>query len=88
MASYVVRIWDVAAIVKERETRHRTRPAAFNALRLAVYDVLAAFGKLDTAAAWKALQLVQALDDLMAPGEQRAIEVSNTGKSVSIVRCG
>lgn len=88
MASYVVRIWDIDAIVKERETRHRTRPAAFGAFRLAVYDVLVAFGKLDTDAAWKAIKLAQDQDDLMAPGEQRGFQVSNTGKSVSIVRCG
>ena len=86
MASYVVRIWDLDSITKERETTHRTSPAAFNAFELAVYDVLAAFGKLDTQAAYFAMEAARKAQDIMQVGEDRGVTVSNTGKSVKILR--
>lgn len=86
MAEYVIRIWDESAIVKEREVVRRTRPSAFYALRKAVYDVLEAFGKLDTEAAHYAMALATSLEDLMQVGEQRGLLVSNTGKRVNITR--
>lgn len=86
MAEYIVRVWDIASITKQREVVRKTRPAAFYAYRKAVYDVLAAFGKLDTEAAHHAMAVATAHDDLLQVGEERGLEVSNTGQSVKIIR--
>lgn len=86
MAKYVIRIWDEASLTKEREEIRRTRPSAFTCYQQAVYDVLAAFGKLDTEAAYHAIAASEAAADLMQIGYQRGMLVSNTGKRVNISR--
>lgn len=86
MAEYIVRVWDTEHIIKKRELTRRTRPSAFLAYERAIYDTLAAFGKLDTVAAHAAMTLAVAQNDIMQPGEARQIAVSNTGHTVSVQR--
>lgn len=86
MATYVVRIWDEASITKEREVIRKRRDSAMLYVQRAVYDVLKAFGKLDTPAAHTARAQAYAMDDLIEVGAQRSMLVSNTGKRVTLSR--
>lgn len=88
MAEYRIRIWDEATIVKDRESWRRSRPGAMRALRKAVYDVLAAFRKLDTEAAHIAMSKVDEMNDTMPVGTQKSLMVGDTGKRCTIERVG
>jgi len=86
MAHYVIRVWDIATITKQREVDRSTLPSACRAFKIAVYDTLKAFAKLDTQAGHDAMAEAEKLCDILPIGESRNIEVSNTGQSVTIER--
>lgn len=86
MARYCIRTWHDDTIVKWDEMYRATRPSAFRAYRLACYDVLKAFAKLDTPAAYTVMAECFKHDDILPIGESRSILVSNTGYRVTITR--
>lgn len=86
MPTYIIRTWEVGTVTNTCATTRKQRPAAVNEMWRQTYATLAAFGKLDTVAAWEVKREVDACDDLLPEGEQRSVNISNTGYSVTISR--
>lgn len=86
MAIYRVTRWHTPSLTKISEHYRSTRPGAFHAARSVAYQCLMAFGKLDTEAAHKVMREIEASDDLLPIGEQRAFTISNTENSVVVSR--
>lgn len=67
----------------DREPKqYMNRTQAINGMRKLARDMLAAFGKLDTA--HTVMADIAACDDIFAPQDERHIRISNTGYSLII----
>jgi hypothetical protein len=86
MAEYQITRWNTETITKLGEATRRTRTSAANLAYRYAYESLKAFAKLDTKAAHAVRDAMVKWDDLLPIGDQRVIEISNTGHSVVMVR--
>jgi hypothetical protein len=65
-------------------TRYMNRTQAINGMHKLAYDTLAAFGKLDTAAAHTVMSDITKCNDILPPQDERYVRISNTGYSLII----
>lgn len=85
---YTIRTWETESITSPQVATRKRIDAAVNEMWRQARAVLAAFGKLDTVAAYAVRDAVNACEDILPEGEQRTVTISNTGYTVTISRGG
>ena len=63
---------------------YMSRTQAIHGMRKAAYEVLGNFGKLDTIAAVNVMTAIGHCDDIIPPQDQKSVEISNTGFTLTI----
>lgn len=86
MATYIIRLWNTETNDTLVESTRAARVEADDCAYTLAYETLAAFGKLDTPAAWRVCNALGEWDEYMPMGTHRSLEISNTGRTLTLSR--